>query len=891
MIKTTAMFSAHTIHVLHVILRDTIIFLVVLCLALFAWLKYGIHVDKLVLGKHEIHGLYIKLDKKLTLKADKIMLPETKEKESFDNIDETFDKIKNLFTYFDYIELAELNFKNNKFQFIYTSNILYINSRNYEIAGNIKRIGKTLTADVTMFNIREYNASIRGKFKYYLDKDRLETEGSFEALNISGHFAAFKADKELSFAINSGEFYDLKTLTDILPVNDVLKLWIAHNVEGKKYLLHSFVGKAQIDKNGLKMDFDSLRGNATVSDVFIKYHQNLDPVLAKELSITYKKQALYFDLKKPVYKGRDLNGSRVSILNIGKNKNVMLHVDLHVKSPIDKVVHNILKEYNLNIPFEQKKAFSIADINLTIPLGRRGKSPKKVGVIVDIVLPSSDISVNKVASLPVKGGEVHYKDGVVTLKNIKLKDKAYVGNVNGKVNIKAKKADMTFKVDKLQFSDAKKTYFDLKNKDLKIKLDYDKHTVDIPLLDIKISRIKKKFTLNLLNLNTLKPYIKKMPVNIDGGHLVIKTDDFKTYDFSGLLKRNSCFFYDKGVCHTSIKCNGKISKKEFIFSAFNKRLYIDMTKSRIDVNNLNIDLKALFKSKNEEIKGPNTATKKRVTIRGKNSKLRYEEYILLTDNYKIDVASNGNINAVGTLGTDKVTFNKKGEYISISALRVQDRLLHPLINFSGLKKGRYTFKSQGIPMKNIKGEIVIEGGVMSGFKAYNNTLAFINTLPALATLHNPGYSDEGFHIKKGIAKYRKIGDKIYFDSIHIEGKSASIVGKGLVDLKKNTINMNMAIQTAREFGKVVGSIPVLGYILMGEDKSMTVGLTITGSLSKPIVKTSATKELLQLPLDLIKRTFKSPAHITNKKQKEKVKKIVKEKPKIKRPSLFNKVTP
>ena len=165
----------------------------------------------------------------------------------------------------------------------------------------------------------------------------------------------------------------------------------------------------------------------------------------------------------------------------------------------------------------------------------------------------------------------------------------------------------------------------------------------------------------------------------------------------------------------------------------------------------------------------------------------------------------------------------------------------------------------------MNGEIIINGGIMRDFKAYNNTLAFMNTIPALATLSSPGFSQKGFHIKKGIAKYRKIGEKIIFDSIHIKGTSANIVGSGEIDLSKNTININLAIQIARELGKVVGSLPVLGYILMGEDKSMTVGLKITGSLLEPKVETSPTKELLKFPLDIIERTLKSPAQLIKNK--------------------------
>ncbi|SFZ97836.1 Putative periplasmic protein [hydrothermal vent metagenome] len=836
----------------------------------------------MAIGKYEIHGLYIKLDKKLILKSDKIILPEKKEKASFKSIDKGFSRIKNIFTFFDYIELSEVNFKNNKFRFIYTKNILYLHGNDYEIAGNIRRVGKTLVADVSLFNIEKYNVSIRGKFKYFLDKDRLETEGSFDASNISGNFAAFKADNKISFAINSGEFNELKTLTDMLPLKDKLKQWIAYNVEGEKYLLHSFIGKAKIDKSGLKIDFGSLRGNATLKNVLIKYNKNLKPVHAKELAITYKNSALYFDLKEPRYKGRNLDGSKVSILNIGKGKKPILHVDLHVKSAIDKVVHNILKEYKLNIPFELHNAKAIADINLTIPLVKKHKTD----VVVDIDLPKGTVYANKVVKLAVQSGNVHYKTGIVTLKNIVLKDKAYAGNVNGKVYIKRKKADLDFKIKRVQLSDKKQTYFEIKNRDVKIKFDYAKHILDIPTLNIRLIRSDKEFIVKLLNLNTLNPYIKKIPITVDGGKLDISTKDFKKYKFSGTLKRNACFFYDNDVCHTIIKCNGEVSEKSFIFSAFNKRLYIDMSKSSVDVNNLNIDIKALFTEMGKKENKKNRKISKSFVIRGKNSKVRYENHTLLTDNYKINVSANGDIKAVGNLGKDKVEFNKKGDSVYIEAIRIKDKLLHPLIDFDGLKRGSYTFKSRGDPNKTMYGEVLIEGGVMSGFKAYNNTLALLNTLPALATFSKPGYSDEGFHIKKGIAKYRKIGDKIYFDSIHIEGDSADIVGKGMIDLENNTINMKMAILTARELGKVVGSIPVVGYILMGEDKSMTVGLKIEGSLSKPIVETSAAKELLSLPFDIIKRTFKVEKK-TIRRDKEVIEKIIDSN----RTKIFNRLAP
>jgi hypothetical protein len=164
----------------------------------------------------------------------------------------------------------------------------------------------------------------------------------------------------------------------------------------------------------------------------------------------------------------------------------------------------------------------------------------------------------------------------------------------------------------------------------------------------------------------------------------------------------------------------------------------------------------------------------------------------------------------------------------------------------------------------MKGRIIVEGGVMSNFKAYNNTLAFINTIPALATLQSPGFSKQGFKIKEGVIEYRQRKEKILFDSIYIKGNAATIVGKGTLDLKQNRIHIDLAIRTARELGKILGNLPLLGYIITGKDKSMTIGLKIRGSIDQPKVQTSAAKEILSLPLEIIKRTLESPAHIINR---------------------------
>jgi len=858
MIKTTIMFSAHTIHVLHVVLRDALIFFIVLFVALFYWLKVGIHVDKLTLGHYEIDGLYIKLDKKLNLKAQNILIPRTKAKPSFENIDKTFDNIKYLFTFFDYIELEKIHFQNNNLKIIFADDILYITSDDYEIAGNIKREGQKLVADVSILYIKKDDITISGKLVYDLKRHTLRTEGDFDAYHIKGNFSARKEGDSIIFAFKSDHFNDLKPIVKKFVLKPSIESWVLDKVKAQRYQLQFLTGQATLQKEGLKIDFNALKGKMLFEDVRIHYKEKLAPVLAESFTLSYKNDGLYFDLKHPTYKKRSLEGSKVSIVDMSGKKSTVLVLDLHIDSVIDDVVQEILKAYKLDIPVKQQGSNAKLDIKIDVPLK---KSDRKIAVWINVALKKGDIYIKKV-KLPVVKGNIQYDKGFITLKNVDLKESWYSGRVNGKIDLKAKKANLKFDAKEISIGDKEK-FFVVKKKQLSLILDYRKNiVVQIPSLKLKIIGRPKDLLIQVARIEDIKPYLKNLGLQIDGGKLDITTEDFKTYSFKGELKRKSCFFYDKeNLCHTRIPCSGKVTKNGIDFYAFDKRLHFNAVKSLVELNNLNIDLKKFLASR-DNVKKKSKVEK--LVIIGKKSKLRYDRYTLVTDSYDIEVKSNGNIKAIGSLDGDIVKFNRKKKELFIQALRVKDRLLHPLIHFKGLKQGRYSLKISGDPDKVMKGHIIVEGGVISDFKAYNNTLAFINTVPALATLHSPGFSEKGFNIKEGVIDYRMIGDKVIFDSVYIKGKSATIVGKGELNIKKKTIHMKLAIQTARELGSFVGNLPLLGYILMGKDKSMTVGLVISGTLDKPKVQTSVAQDILTLPLQILKRTIESPAHIINK---------------------------
>jgi len=890
MIKNSAIFSAHAIHVL---LRNTLIFFIVIFVAFFFLLKSGITADNIRIYDYEIDGLYIKLDKKITLRAKKIKIPKSKEKPSFKNIDKTFDNIKYIFTFFDYLELNEIDFENNKLNIVFADDVLYITSDDYEIAGNIKREKDKFTANVSMLYIKKDDISIVGDLVYDLKKDTLATVGKFNAFNIAGDFNASKEGDAVRFSLKSNTFSDLKTLIDRFEIKPAIRDWIVEKVRAKNYTLHTLSGEGKIEDEKFNLDFNALKGKILFDDVEIDYKDKLAPILADSFILNYRHGGLYFDLKNPSYKGRDLKGSKISIVNLIGKKPTMLLLDLRVSSIIDKTVQEILKAYKVDIPLLQKGKNVKLDIKIDVPLK---KSTKKTTVLVDATLEKSEVQYDNIL-LPVAkahvtydsrkkesifvdgmlrkgkvkinktnlftlGGPFVYKKNSVTLNDVVIKDSWYTGKVKGTIDVKKKIAHLNFNASEIKMG-GKDKFLVLKNKKIPLTIHYNKNIkVTIPSLKLNVSTKAKETIINVASIKELKPYLKDIGISIDGGKLKIRTKDFKRYDFTGRLNRKACFFYSKnGSCLLSTPCRGTVRGGNIDFYGFGDRIHFSSKNSRVNIKNINVDIEKIL---NRKEKYSNKKKKKKLFISGQNSHLRYGKYKLVLDKYKMEISSNKNIKATGSLGKDVVKFSKIKENISIKALRVKDKMLHPLVNFDGLKKGRYSFEISGNPNKKMKGKIMVEGGVLSNFKAYNNTLALINTLPALATLSSPGFSQKGFKIQKGVFEYTLSNNKIHFEKIHLKGKSATFVGKGTIDIATGKLDMDLAIQTARELGKVVGSLPLLGYILMGKDKSMTVGLEIKGTLDKPIVKTSAAKEILTLPLQIIKRTFESPAHIINR---------------------------
>ena len=852
----------------HSIIRNIFISFLIIITTFFLFLKGGIWVDNLKIGSFYVEKLYLKLDKKLIIRVDKVIIPKKNRNTPLPNLERTLIKLKGILRYFQSIELKEVHFKNNHYNLFYTDKVLYMSNNEFEMAAmDVDYVGERLHASIESIYLKKYNIRLSGKLMYNVKDEDVLIEGEAHYKDIFTTFVLNKKEDRLYYVLKSKEFTQFKSIVDQFNLPPKINQWATEYLKAKSYKVEYLKGVATVNKGGVTLIPNTIKAQLSTKDVRVLFHPKLDPVRAESMRISFDDK-LDFNITKPYFLDKPLEGSRVSIEGLLQKK-AILKLDLNVTTPYDKAVDKILQAYNIHIPIIQISGKARARLLIDVVL-----KAKKVTVDATIKLNKAKIKIGTIP-LFIKKGTIKIKEKNVQLSNFIVYNSWYELALKGDINIKKRKIKLLLDIKHLKLGKKNINYFVIKNSKQPLLIDYSNHIkLTLPKLNSGIKMFAKDsiVVMDIADINKIKPYLTNIPMNIDGGNIKIKTKDFLEYQFSGIINNKDCFFYENNsTCLIVLPIKGTLSSKGLQLNAFDKRLFYNSNTSTIKIKNLHFNLQKFLQNKKNRIKSKSKkTTMPKILLRGKNSIIGYKSHQLLTDRYDINLSSNGNFSFLGILGKDRVTTVQNRDYMSIKANRVTDKMLHPLINFTGLQKGKYSMKI----LKNrdgvSTGEITIYGGVMRDFKTYNNIMAFINTIPSLATLNRPGFSNKGFDIKKGTIKFRLDKNILTLNSILIEGLSSSISGSGVINIATKTLQVDVLIMTAREVGKIIGAIPIVGYILMGDNKSVTVGLKVTGTLDKPLVKNSAIKDTLLVPLEILKRTLTTPEYIYNK-QKEKAK--------------------
>lgn len=374
------------------------------------------------------------------------------------------------------------------------------------------------------------------------------------------------------------------------------------------------------------------------------------------------------------------------------------------------------------------------------------------------------------------------------------------------------------------------------------------------------------FYINSLNrLYPFSPLLQKFHFNT--GRLSMMTQDYEHFNISASLKKSHIDGYVNPNKNGNINLNGQLFKNVFQITV-NKHLQLKIAKTiEATLQGSGIDLEPYIKKGTKQsLNYPKKSTKiqksKKITFKGKNGFIRIDKDHKLLYDHVQTIIDNNSIYANLKYKKGQAILFFENNNIELFGENFNDRFLHALINFDGLLGGHYDFYFQG-DNHYLMGGIKIKNATAKGFEVYNNLLAYFNTIPALLTLKSPGFDDKGLRIKNGDILFEKKEEILSLKTIKLYGDSTNIFGSGTIDLKRKKINLALRIFLIKDMGTIISKIPIAGYLLLGDDGSLTTTITITGDLNHPKFGVDLAKDLVMAPINIIKRTLNLPTKILN----------------------------
>ena len=125
---------------------------------------------------------------------------------------------------------------------------------------------------------------------------------------------------------------------------------------------------------------------------------------------------------------------------------------------------------------------------------------------------------------------------------------------------------------------------------------------------------------------------------------------------------------------------------------------------------------------------------------------------------------------------------------------------------------------------------------------------------------NSGFNLTAYKVVNGVIEFNYLKEKelLNINKLVTVGNGIDFDGKGKVDLSNLTLESEVKLIFLKDYSKIVGAIPVVNYVLLGENNRVETEVNIFGELANPKISTNFTKETFSLPVNIAKRILSSP---------------------------------
>jgi len=844
-------------------------FFIILILSIVLLLKYGIKINDFEFYGVKLEQLYIKLDKKIIVRAKQIKLPKfkqnTEQKASDKQLLNLSQGVDYLDTFFQEISLESVQIGDDfKIKILFLDDIFFVDSPylNIDIKFQKEQQDGIDRFIVRNLSLKDFNVSISGEGSANFDKDDYKFDGNFTSHELNGKLSFALKDTLLTYKaydVNAGSIKDfIAELDSRIHLNSEVKNWIYGYIVADDYHLKEINGKADLKENDLFLN--ELNATANAKNLLVKFDKGLPAVNVAEANITLNNSKLKFDLTAPVYKGKKLDGSNVAINNIFDEKSANLELFIKTNSIYDEAINEILRAYKINVPVKQLSGKMDADLKILIKLDEKSLE----NFDEKSVIANGDFKISD-AVLDIAGSKFNAKSALVKLVNTSVLNIDASGfgldffraNAKADINLQKSTGEIKGVIESFDLKEKNDEILAFKNEPFTALLDFSKPsetTLSIEPFGLNLS-FGDESMIATKNSNFI---MQNSPLLKQNGVLGFDDVSIKSKDFINLeilakrLKFDMPFLDKNGSKYDSDDFLITVSKAGVKVQSASKKLSLNIAEKGIEAKSNDLNLLVLDDNSTKEQSTP-------LELFAKNGDIILQDLNKTLPFTSFSAEKKGKSTSLNGLAKQgRVGYFSDEKSINLDATDISGEFINGLLGTKSFEGGKFRLKMLGENSKNFKAEVRFFGTYLKDYIFYQRLLSFLNSVPSLLSFKTPDFNDKGFTVKNGKILLTRKGDVIEFLAIEMIGTSADIGGRGTIDLKSKKINIDLELKILKDASGIIDKIPLINQIILGKDRSLSTVIAIRGTTEKPEYSTQILQDALLSPLKIIRNVLQAP---------------------------------
>ncbi|TKX32136.1 YhdP family protein [Campylobacter estrildidarum] len=843
-----------------------------LLLITFLALKNGLFISSIQFDFLKLEQLYIKLDKKLILRAKNITIKtdESSRNEANFGSKEFLDIVKNLkyfYAFFEEVDIQSFNVKDNQARLLFKNNEFFMDNDLLFVKLSLFEQNKNINAEIKKVLFKDYNLSIVGNLSINTKSEFYNFNGIARSDFIDFNVSISYKNKNLAYKIEDVNIKDFIGIMSKIKRKVVLPksvdLWITHNAVGGFYHFDFIQGFIDFARNNYY--FDNISAFGYVNNVKVRLDNYMNAIEFPRLDLNLSNQKLDFQFQKASYNGADLSQSKVYLFDLFDEKKIGIY--LRIKSDnlkFDQKLARALQNYHFKLPFYQTSGNLKGDLELKVYFHEKGQVIHN-GIFfledANLSLENTNLSL---FDFNISKALIRLNQNDLNIENANIKNDFLQANFNAKIDLQNHKGVFDTQISRFYFDDGK--LLDMKNQNIIINLDYSQNLqLDIPNWNSTLN-FKDKIEVNLNNPNvfiTHSPILKKFGF-LDAKNIYFNGENFQNFNlqaqdisFDGNLLTKDQVPYRDSLSIMKQKDTININTQSDLISAV-----ITPLKKEIQVKNLTYIYKKDTNS-SDSIFDINK-NKQNIVFGGANFSLVLGDLNKTLAFDKIEVKLNENVlSARGSRGNTNLSFYYSPNDLKFFAKNIDDQYLNEFLQKQAVQDGIFNLSIVGSGVDYFDGEFDFKNTFIKDLKGINQLISFIDTVPSLLMFKTPTFNQKGLNFQDGRIIFNRKKDLLSFSAIKINGDSVDIYGLGSANLRLYTIDLDLELRTLKSASETISKVPILNYVILGKNQQISTNIKVDGTLDNPSFHTQILSDTLKTPFNLIKNIIQLPANLFN----------------------------